>query len=202
VDRLISRREARHSVVSPAQRVIPCRFLRLTRRMCACFAVFGIMLLILAALSVIWHSSNAPDSQYVDLWSMDSCIAYLIVRIASTGVLSAALHAHVARGFATEVVSLGCAALFGCVVVANGLYWRRNHRERWLHGGCPFSGRARLQAQISGALSSYHESSGYLHDSTGAEMHTIGACLYLLRSDETICPSESFNLPLSLDLLW
>ena len=73
--------------------------------------MFGVLLLILAVLSVIWHSSNAPDSrkytnisikfldaapvacdstsdrllvitEYIDLWSMDSCIAYLIVRIA------------------------------------------------------------------------------------------------------------------------
>jgi hypothetical protein len=44
-------------------------------------AMFGAMMLILALLSVTWHASNAPKSQYVDLWAMNSCIVYLIVRI-------------------------------------------------------------------------------------------------------------------------
>ena len=61
--------------------------------------IFGVMLLILASLSVIWHASNAPKSQYIDLWSMDSCIAYLIIRCACQGVL-VLLIAHVDDGSA------------------------------------------------------------------------------------------------------
>lgn len=30
--------------------------------------LFGVMLLILSMLSVLWHASNAPKSQYIDLW--------------------------------------------------------------------------------------------------------------------------------------
>ena len=33
-------------------------------------AMFGAMLLALATLSTIWHASNAPKSQYVDLWAV------------------------------------------------------------------------------------------------------------------------------------
>ena len=49
-------------------------------------AMFGAMMLILALLSVTWHASNAPKSQYVDLWAMNSCIVYLIVRISEEDV--------------------------------------------------------------------------------------------------------------------
>jgi hypothetical protein len=136
------------------------------------------MLVALAVLSVVWHSSNAPNAQYIDLWSMDSCIAYLIVRISSTGVVSALQVASISRHAAEKVGAWCCAILYLSLVCGNALYWRANYRARWLHGGCPFSGRARLQAQIDGKMSSYHKSSGYLHDSAGAEMHTVGAALY------------------------
>jgi len=43
-------------------------------------SVFGVCLLWLGCCSIIWHASNAPKSHYVDLWSMDCCIAYLILR--------------------------------------------------------------------------------------------------------------------------
>jgi hypothetical protein len=143
-----------------------------------CWSVFGVMLLALAVLSVVWHSSNAPNAQYIDLWSMDSCIAYLIVRITSTGAVSTLQAASVSRHTAEDVGAWCCAILYLSLVCTNALYWRANHRARWLHGACPFSGRARLQAQIDGKMSSYYKSSGYLHDSGGAEMHTVGAALY------------------------
>jgi len=49
--------------------------------------VFGVNLILLTICSVIWHSSNAPKSHYVDLWSMDSCIVYLILRNLAVAIL-------------------------------------------------------------------------------------------------------------------
>lgn len=97
--------------------------------------VFGFMLMVLAVLSVVWHSSNAPTAQYIDLWSMDSCIVYLIVRITCIGAVSALRAASIARHTAEDVSAWCCAVLFFCLVCTNALYWRANYRARWLHGG-------------------------------------------------------------------
>lgn len=109
-------------------------------------AMFGAMLVILAVLSVVWHSSNSPTSQYLDLWSMDSCIAFLIVRFVA---LAAASHksSPVARWFGVKdaaVASWGCVVLFGGVVVKNGTLQYASFTQRRLHGSCPFSGRRKL----------------------------------------------------------
>jgi hypothetical protein len=90
---------------------------QLAHTFCVPDALFGIMLLILFVLSVIWHASNAPTSQYIDLWSMDSTIAYLIVRFLSL----AAFHAlKVTAGLeparAGLVAARGCTVCFGVVI--------------------------------------------------------------------------------------
>ena len=131
-------------------------------------AMFGVMLLVLAALSVVWHSSNAPTSQYIDLWSMDSCIAYLIVRICCLGGLAL-------TPAAPDAAASACAGLFALVIAFNARHWGSRYEERWLHGGCPFAGRTRLQNQLDAKTTAR---SGYIHDSNGAQMHTSGACLY------------------------
>ena len=105
----------------------------------ACFAV---MLLILGVLSVIWHASNAPKSQYIDLWSMDCSIAFLIVRIFCTGgaVFFGPKH--------TEQIALVCAGLFSLVILSNGWHHYNNYCRRWLDAGCPFAGRTRLLFEV------------------------------------------------------
>ena len=135
-------------------------------------AMFGVMLLVLAVLSVVWHSSNAPTSQYIDLWSMDSCIAYLIVRICCLGALAA-------TPAAADAAASACAGLFALVIAFNARHWGSRYEERWLHGGCPFAGRTRLQNQLDAKTTAR---SGYIHDSNGAQMHTLGAC------EHTLCP--------------
>ena len=47
--------------------------------------LFGVILFILSIASMLWHASNAPWTQYPDLWSMDSSILYLIIRFMCFG---------------------------------------------------------------------------------------------------------------------
>ena len=101
--------------------------------------MFAVILLGLAALSVIWHSSNAPTSQYIDLWTMESAIAYLIVRFVALGACSL-----LGPDWATAS-ALGCAAIYGLAIYANGRQQYRAYQAGFLHGGCPYSGRARLR---------------------------------------------------------
>ena len=84
-------------------------------------ALFGGMLLLLSIFSTLWHASHAPKVHYLDLWAMDSCIAYLLVRIACVGGGVAFIAqpwnlpggAHAAAGAA-------CALLYGLVIASNG----------------------------------------------------------------------------------
>jgi hypothetical protein len=107
--------------------------------------LFGLMLLILSVFSTLWHASNAPWSQYVDIWSMDCCILYLIVRYGCLGgqrvlVTVIGLDPIISQ----RLAGLVCLLIFGLVVLWLGiLHWKR-YQRRWLHGGCPFSARARL----------------------------------------------------------
>ena len=106
--------------------------------------MFGVMLLILATLSVIWHASNAPKSQYIDLWSMDSCIAYLIVRITCLGVLSVCAYLGASKATSAQVAPASCAVMFGALIAKEAHKQWLSHKAEYLDGGCPFSSRNRL----------------------------------------------------------
>ena len=110
-------------------------------------AMFGGMLLALATLSTIWHASNAPKSQYIDLWAMDSCIAFLIVRMACIGLLCTMVAAGVANATAHAVAATTCALLFAAVITLNATKQIADSRAGLLDGGCPFAGRRRLQGR-------------------------------------------------------
>lgn len=56
-------------------------------------ALFGAMLLLLAIMSVLWHACNPPKVHYLDLWSMDACIVFLIVRTVATGIVGSGIAA-------------------------------------------------------------------------------------------------------------
>ena len=45
-----------------------------------CNTLFGAMVFSLSVVSFVWHSTNCPNSQYVDLAVMDSVILYFPVR--------------------------------------------------------------------------------------------------------------------------
>lgn len=108
--------------------------------------LFGIMLLILAVSSFLWHGSNGPWTQYVDIWSMDCCILYLIVRNVCMGLLAFLVHYTGSSLNVAKIVAGGvCALIYGALIISIG----RNNYQSWylkgyLHGRCPFSGRARL----------------------------------------------------------
>ena len=117
---------------------------RVPNAMACADAMFGAMLFALAVSSVIWHASNAPKSQYIDLWSMDSCIAYLILRIACLGVKAACTQLGVSDRASMQVASISCAVLYALVVVRNARHQWASHQMEYLDGACPFSLRNRL----------------------------------------------------------
>eukprot|EP00536_Pseudo-nitzschia_multiseries_P008210 jgi/Psemu1/287646/fgenesh1_pg.205_\ len=49
--------------------------------------LFGGMMLVLAISSTLWHAWNVPWVHYIDLWSMDNSILYLVARHLSLVVL-------------------------------------------------------------------------------------------------------------------
>jgi hypothetical protein len=107
-------------------------------------AMFGVMLLALAVSSVIWHASNAPKSQYIDLWSMDSCILYLILRIACLGMKSTCTYLGVSDRASAQTASITCAMLYGLLLARNAAHQWKSHQTGYLDGGCPFSMRNRV----------------------------------------------------------
>lgn len=107
--------------------------------------LFGIMLLILSIASTIWHGSNAPNSHYIDLWSMDCSIIFLPIRIVSLGFGCFLIQVLGTNAITSKYV-LGwmCAGIYVCVIFFHGRFYYRCWEKRWLHGDCPFSARARL----------------------------------------------------------
>jgi hypothetical protein len=92
------------------------------------------------------------DGRYIDLWSMDNCIAYLIIRIACLGILSACIRLGVSEPTSTTVASVSCVGLFGALIVKNGMHQWASHVAGYLDGGCPFSSRNRLLGAGTGGL--------------------------------------------------
>lgn len=107
---------------------------------------YGVLLLILALSSFCWHGTNAPVSQYIDIWSMNCCILYLIIRLCCLGVVAFLFHyTNISLELARTLGSGLCALLYGAVVVseAQTMYYKW-YLTGYAHGKCPFSVRARL----------------------------------------------------------
>lgn len=104
--------------------------------------LFGIMLLILAGCSVVWHASNARRSQYPDLWSMDCCIAYLILRFCALGLLCLLQQRQVPQ---PERWAAGtCALLFCALILLNARKQLAHSRGQVFDVSFTWSGRGRL----------------------------------------------------------
>jgi hypothetical protein len=107
--------------------------------------LFATMLLSLTVFSTLWHASNAPWSQYVDIWSMDCCILYLIVRYGCLGGQNLLTTFFGLESKSSQLIaSTACFLLYAAIVASLAKHYWKQYRQRWLHGGCPFSGRARL----------------------------------------------------------
>jgi len=107
--------------------------------------LFGIMLLILSIASTTWHGSNAVNSHYIDLWSMDCCIVFLSIRYIGLGFVYLFIQVLGANAIAAKFVSgWMCAGIYTCVIFLQGRMYYGCWKKRWLHGHCPFSTRARL----------------------------------------------------------
>lgn len=109
--------------------------------------LFGLMMLCLSAFSVLWHATNLPLAHYPDLWSMDSCIAYQVLRFVLVG-----LHIYVfgrngrpdTGNLSNTLIPLCCFLAFAGIVWLIGKTHVRMYEAQQLHYNCYFSGRTRL----------------------------------------------------------
>ena len=107
--------------------------------------LFVIMLLLLAVFSTIWHASNAPWSQYDDIWSMDCCILYLLIRHCCMGGCKILMtHGITESEKAKDVAGSVCLLVYTILVIGLGKLYGKLRSQGYLHNTCPFSGRARL----------------------------------------------------------
>ena len=108
-------------------------------------AEFSFMLLMLTIFSTIWHGSNAPWSQYPDLWAMDSCIFYLMIRYACLGGI---YFLHQYFGVTLETCQFlgatSCSLIYTGVIVSVAKFYYGHFQNGWLHSTCPYSARARM----------------------------------------------------------
>ena len=105
-------------------------------------AMFGAMLVLLSVFSVVWHACSGAKTHYPDLWAMESCIVYLILRACCIALLWY-------RGAAGWVAPVVTATVYGGLIYAIGLF-RLGPGLAHLSGPGPFdngllvSGRRRL----------------------------------------------------------
>lgn len=143
---------------------------------------FGIMLFLLAITSCLWHGSNGPWTQYVDIWSMNCCIPYLVVRnLCGLGLLKALVeYTTVELALAKQVTSLVCAVIYGVMIVTMGHTHFRWYQTGYLHGNCPFSVRARLLGISKRHGSQGHEDIGIVDVAAFAAMPLFSYGLIVL----------------------
>ena len=97
--------------------------------------LFGVNLVLLSGASFVWHGSNYPPSQYVDLVMMNANIFYFLVRSAAGTALIwlPSLNQDVLCLFLYSVASLAF------------IYEQcENYRTGFFDAGFPISGRARI----------------------------------------------------------
>lgn len=113
-------------------------------------AEFGILLFLLALTSLLWHGTNAPWSQYPDIWSMDCCIVYLIVRNICMGILGCLWKYTSTNPETAKTVAGGaCFVIYTVVVILGGQNKYSWYEKGTLHGSCPFAVRSRLAGKPS-----------------------------------------------------
>ncbi|KAL3792863.1 hypothetical protein HJC23_004788 [Cyclotella cryptica] len=106
--------------------------------------IFGVMLLILAVSSTVWHSCNAMWSHAVDLWSMEAVIIYLTFRMIALGVYVILFKWTESHNFASFFSSALCFAMFIGHIYDNACRWYNKHLSRFWENMCPFAVRNRL----------------------------------------------------------
>ncbi|CAB9516993.1 expressed unknown protein [Seminavis robusta] len=127
--------------------------------------LYGIMLFLLAVFSNLWHASNAPWSQYPDLWSMDSCICYLILRDACFGAMY--LLQKVIPDYQPQTIAaVACLLIYTGAIAALAKHNYGFFQKGWLHGHCPFSARARLTGK------------GDLFGAGQKDLHVVTVCAF------------------------
>ncbi len=109
-------------------------------------AMFGLMLLLLSLFSVLWHGSNSTTIvHYCDLWSMDSCIAFPILRFAclgQAGLINFWAGKQSAENIQTAAQT--CGLLYATIIAFNAHHQYHKYLQGFLGGRCPLSARVRL----------------------------------------------------------
>ena len=79
---------------------------------------------------------------------MDSCIFYLIIRMACVGGLAVLVRGvGVPFASAAPLAAGACALLYAALILLLARKQHADSREKLLDGGCPFAGRRRLQGR-------------------------------------------------------
>jgi len=169
--------------------------------------LFGIMILLLSIFSFLWHATNAPFVHYMDLWSMDSSILYLLVRFACLTVLLVVSHYTTDTTTDTDtdtdnnnnssyprnsdtmmksVAAWSCLLIYIMIVIGIGYFQYDLYQRQWLHGSyCPISGRARL----SGLSNVFGQ--GHKHVYIGLDL-----CLF------AVLPVLYIGIPMLVQIFW
>lgn len=106
---------------------------------------FGFVLMLLCVMSVIWHASNAPFSQYPDLGSMYMSIAYLLVRYLAHGwVMYSVRRKGMDPDEAFWWSSRAAVVVYTSMLIGVGRFYYVQFTKGWLHGPSPDSVRSRI----------------------------------------------------------
>ena len=151
--------------------------------------IFGIMLFILAILSIVWHGSHYNKIHVYDLASMDFCIGYCIIRLLCMVPASKTFSTFLASKFFNGITDSlvvnylndsnfgwnlsGIICTTVCILFLMFLFRNKDTMHGDLEHSCGFSGRKRLVL---------------------GEMDMFGACLYLTM------PIVYFTLPILLQI--
>lgn len=110
-------------------------------------AMFGIMLVLLAIFSTLWHSTNAAWTQYPDLWAMEACIIYLILRCACTGLFVIGTKFLSPTALLPPLPSICClvsALAYAGILIKIGKTQFSHYMSGKFDEVCPFSARIRM----------------------------------------------------------
>lgn len=101
--------------------------------------LFGVMLFILAISSTMWHATHIRMVQYIDIWSMDAVILYLLIRFPCMLLLP------------SDKKDVVCATLYTIQILLHAKRHVTMYQNKYLHFISPFAGRTRLLHMVQKA---------------------------------------------------
>jgi len=129
--------------------------------------VFGINLFILAISSTAWHGTHIRMVQYIDLWSMENVILYLLIRFPCRLL------------FDRPEKDLICVTIYSLYSILNAQRHIAFYQNQYLHTIAPIAGRTRLLHMVRKAEEQQQSSS---NEEKEKENETITEKLRILPS--------------------